>query len=241
MNCKAILTRGSVRHNAKQVILTLVLLYAFGTSASPVSVSVTGTANTNAMGYTQGESYTFTWIVNDGYTDPWQYSENNFSGTENKWDVSYSEYDHLWSSVFGDGLTGTYNRPTYFREQLLADAQGLRLWAADDSSTTFLGLLVNGVGVDTLVAYDLIIPGLDYSDTSFINPATYLANYTGTYASIGGGIYLDDENRNSVEFTTTSVTIAAVPEPATVLLFGCGGLGAWLLRRNKMKSSEDAE
>lgn len=241
MNCKAILTRGSVRHNAKQVILTFVLLYAFGTSASPVSVSVTGTANTNAMGYTQGESYTFTWIVNDGYTDPWQYSENNFSGTENKWDVSYSEYDHLWSSVFGDGLTGTYNRPTYFREQLLADAQGLRLWAADDSSTTFLGLLVNGVGVDTLVAYDLIIPGLDYSDTSFINPATYLANYTGTYASIGGGIYLDDENRNSVEFTTTSVTIAAVPEPATVLLFGCGGLGAWLLRRNKMKSSEDAE
>ncbi|MCU0857799.1 MAG: PEP-CTERM sorting domain-containing protein [Pontiellaceae bacterium] len=36
-------------------------------------------------------------------------------------------------------------------------------------------------------------------------------------------------------------TWVAVPEPATFLLFGIGGMGAWLLRRNKIKSMEEEE
>ncbi len=223
----------------KWIIQIFIFLFIFEASASLISVSVTGTANTNAMGYTQGESYAFTWVVNNDYTDPWQYSGNNFNGNENKWNVSYFEDSHLWSSVSGDGIIGTYTRPTYFREQLLVNDKGLRLWAA---TSTFSGLSVNGVGVDTLVAYDLGIPGLDYSDTSFINPVTYLMDYIGTYAYLtGGAIYLDDENRDIIEFTATSVTIGVVPEPTTVLLFLMGGVGAWLLRRNKIKNREDAE
>jgi hypothetical protein len=108
-----------------------------------------------------------------------------------------------------------------------------------DSAT--MELLVNGVVVDTVVAYDLNIPDLDYSNTSFVNPATYLGGYIGTYTSPGGGIYLDDKSRNTIEFTTTSVTIGVIPEPSTILSFGLGGLGAWLLRRNRMKSREDGE
>ncbi|MBI9020798.1 MAG: PEP-CTERM sorting domain-containing protein [Verrucomicrobia bacterium] len=34
------------------------------------------------------------------------------------------------------------------------------------------------------------------------------------------------------------LNVAAVPEPATVLLFGLGGFGAWLLRRNSQKVKE---
>ncbi len=33
----------------------------------------------------------------------------------------------------------------------------------------------------------------------------------------------------------------AVPEPATALLFGIGGMGAWMIRRNKIKSKEEAD
>jgi hypothetical protein len=33
----------------------------------------------------------------------------------------------------------------------------------------------------------------------------------------------------------------AVPEPATALLFGIGGMGAWMVRRSKLKSKEEAD
>jgi hypothetical protein len=32
-----------------------------------------------------------------------------------------------------------------------------------------------------------------------------------------------------------------VPEPATALLFGIGGMGAWMVRRSKLKSKEEAD
>ncbi len=35
--------------------------------------------------------------------------------------------------------------------------------------------------------------------------------------------------------------VGAVPEPATALLFGIGGMGAWMIRRNKIKSKEEAD
>ncbi len=225
----------------KWIVRTFVFLFVFEASASPVSVSVTGTANTNAMGYTQGESYTFTWVVNDGYTGSDGFGDGGdvFSSTENLWFSTSTNDPWLWSSVYGNGLVGTYTKPSDNDqapfEQLKVDSNGLLCWAACRMDSATMELFVNGVVVDTVVAYDLNIPGLDYSDTSFINPASYLVNYTGTYTSTGGGIHLDDKNRNSVEFTTTSVTIGVIPEPSTILLVSLGGIGAWLLRVIKRK------
>lgn len=50
-----------------------------------------------------------------------------------------------------------------------------------------------------------------------------------------GGTDLD------VAFDFSGATWQAVPEPATFLLFGIGGFGAWLLRRNKLKAKEEAD
>ncbi len=38
----------------------------------------------------------------------------------------------------------------------------------------------------------------------------------------------------------TTTTITVVPEPATALLFGIGGIGAFIIRRNKKKAQEEA-
>lgn len=44
-----------------------------------------------------------------------------------------------------------------------------------------------------------------------------------------------------VTFNFTSSSWQAVPEPATALLFGIGGMGAFVLRRNKLKAKEEAD
>jgi hypothetical protein len=225
----------------KWIFKTFVFLFALKASALPVSVSVSGTANTTAMGYTQGNIYTFTWIINDGYTGSDGFGDGGdvFSSTENLWFSTSTNDPWLWSSVSGDGLIGTYTKPSDNDqapfEQLKIDSAGLLCWAATKTVSIDMGLFVDGAEVWNIVAQDLTIPGLDYSDTSFINPATYLANYTGTYSSPGGGIYLDNGHAQNIEFTPTSITIGVIPEPSTILLFGIGGIGAWLLRVIKRK------
>jgi hypothetical protein len=45
-------------------------------------------------------------------------------------------------------------------------------------------------------------------------------------------------NGNAIDFGSNVAQV--VPEPATFLLFGMGAMGAWLVRRNKLKSKEEA-
>jgi hypothetical protein len=225
------------------IISSLVLLFAFEVPASLISVSVTGAANETKMGYTQGQNYTFTWFINDGYTG--QDGRDVFNATENKWFSTSTTGPWIFSSVLGDGLIGTYAKAVADDmapfEQLKVDSNGLLCWAATKTVSIPMGLFVDGAEAWNLVAYDLKIPELDYSNMSFVNPAAFLENYLGTYSSTGGGIYLDNGHAQDIEFTVSNVTIGVVPEPSTVLLFFIGGIGAWLLRRNKMKSREDAE
>ncbi len=54
-------------------------------------------------------------------------------------------------------------------------------------------------------------------------------------SSIRGSGYPADEHNDS------GFRVVMIPEPATALLFGIGGIGAWLFRRNRIKNREDAE
>lgn len=53
-----------------------------------------------------------------------------------------------------------------------------------------------------------------------------------------GGTDLDVTNSS---FDFSSSTWQVVPEPATALLFGIGGIGAFIVRRNKKKAQEEAD
>ena len=48
-----------------------------------------------------------------------------------------------------------------------------------------------------------------------------------------------DAAGEDIRFTTAD--IQAIPEPATVLLFGMGGFGAWMLRRNNLRKMKEEE
>lgn len=64
--------------------------------------------------------------------------------------------------------------------------------------------------------------------------------------SLGGyELWMNSESQigddASHEHNELGFRIVMIPEPSTVLLFGLGGLGAWLLRRNRLKSRGDEE
>jgi hypothetical protein len=144
----------------------------------------------------------------------------------------------LWSDVSGDGLSGTYSRPSGISgapyDYILARSSGLDLLAGnDDTTSSSQGLTVNGEELVRLYIEDLTATGLnlDYSDTSFVNPATWAADYAGTYDSgvSVSDFYVSDAQSNRTDFTPTSFEI--VPEPATAGLLAGAGLLIALYRR----------
>ena len=79
-------------------------------------------------------------------------------------------------------------------------------------------------------------------DWYYYTPMITLADITGSALPQTIEMNTDLANGNAVGKNGLGVDSAqVVPEPATFLLFGIGGMGAWLIRRNKMQVKEEAE
>lgn len=225
--------------NSKKHLLTLLgaWMVAQQVVAAPVQISITGTADTTSMGYTAASSYTFNWVINDAYSSA--NSGDAFSSTRNFWNSENTTDTALWSSVSGDGLAGTYSRPSgstwapWERLESTDDTELNIIAANDDVAASSMGLTVNGIEVQR-IRIDGIDLGIsfDYPE-AFTNPADYFADYAGTYTPTSEKVYIRDESSNDIYFTATSVTIGVVPEPATAGLLGISAIVFYALRRIK--------
>lgn len=74
-------------------------------------------------------------------------------------------------------------------------------------------------------------------DWYFSSPLLTLADITGN--NLPQEIELAGSAMQSIN--VGAGTAQVVPEPATALLFGIGAMGAWMVRRNKIKSKEQAD
>lgn len=82
--------------------------------------------------------------------------------------------------------------------------------------------------------------GYEYAGTDFYAvTANAEINTTAEFSGADGRVNMDTPTGRFAGQIT--YTYSPIPEPATALLFGLGGMGAWFLRRNKLKSKEDMD
>ena len=121
-------------------------------------------------------------------------------------------------------------------------------WINVTNTTTLSGISVSSLLTIDVVNFGGLVGTTDPTDSMswiFLTSANGITGFDAdafafTTTGLSGwtnGTWSVTQVGNSLQ-----VNYAAIPEPATALLFGLGGIGAWLLRRNKLKSrEEDAE
>ena len=199
--------------------------------ADPVQISVSGTSDSTALGYTSGQSYTFNWVINESYTgNPGDF----FHTTYNQWHEQETSDSMMFSSLSGDGITGTYTQPSVASSSpnsylITQSSSGLSVLAGSNSGT--IGMQVNGIDLKYVQAFDLQIA--TFSNPSvYTDPTLYFSSYQGSYVPTGSGkIRLYTSTSQFHYFTPTEVNIDAIPEPATLAFVGIFGGGLWFVRR----------
>ena len=224
----------------KKIIVTLsIIVTASICWADPIQVSITGTANGNAFGYTSGQSYTFNWVINEAYTDgP---ALDSFEPTHNIWREESVSDSRVFSALSGDGITGTYTQPgnpvSFLQTGSPVSGQENKLSCNARTTsllTENLGIYANGYSLISFSASSINIGAWAFPQT-YTDPTAYMSSYTGTYSSIGGSIEMEHVNpvtgASYLSFSPTSATIEAIPEPATLAFVGIFGGGLWFIRR----------
>ncbi len=133
---------------------------------------------------------------------------------------------------------------------------GSQLWSFDGASWTNNGALPSYVltpGSTSTIDYTATLAslGLSANDTFYFD--AYTTGGGGTDSAVDAlanpNVSITTWDQPYTSQTTASgglglnsyTVTAAVPEPATIILFGIGGIGAWLVRRNRLKTNEKCE
>lgn len=200
------------------------------------------------MGYTAGQSVSFTWVVNDfapatptgtaEIDDYYQWTQES-AGTEPR----------LLASVSGTGIGGTYVEPPNDvpYETLKTDVES---FLAVAMNTDDFNVTTNNHGIYLNADSSYFVQGLSFEGginagygnftSTLPNPTEYLSNYLGTFVvEIGNGFITAGNGSTALAaaFQPTSVTVAQVPEPSTYALGTiAAGTLAWLARRRKTQA-----
>ncbi len=225
----------------KQASLILgAVMVAVASFADPVAISFTGTALGDRLAYEIGNSYTFNVVISDNYTGG---NGDMFAPSVNYWlatnDTSTSS---MLQDFSGGNTSGTFTPASFpkLESMVAGNSEGMDVCQLTvnmeyhESGVMFptdysTGSPESGLELSSVqLTWYLPTGTLDYSDTSFVNPASWLsANATAlssnfTTCQIGLSGYNTNVYMN--QFSVTDVTVSPVPEPATAGLLAISGL-----------------
>lgn len=235
-------------------------------SFADIEFILSGTANGNSFGYTAGQSYSFSFVVNDNYSggsgDIFN-SDSSNGEVINEWGQLLNSDPQIFDGITSDSFTGSYS-PSFPPSEIVGGGDGhyvfsiveedgfQELWFTADNGTSAvnpadgdfnIGLYMpDGTGIDDfaveIVLEDFVIP---YSD-SFTSPTDIWIPHIGTYAISHPYSWFDLEvysapGGESGYIEFTPTSLTIIPEPSTIGLIGIASTGLVLLRNNKNKLS----
>jgi hypothetical protein len=225
----------------------LVLAIALGEASAAhaqISITLSGTATNNTLGYTIGQPVTFTYTIASSFGN---YTPSYFDASYNNWYEYHVPADSLFTAVTGTGLTGTYTRPTFddtdphsfLQLRKNVDGSGYDfMQMSAGSQHGDMGLSVGGELVQSIYM-QLSRTGANFAfAATWVEPTTVLSAAMGTYDPTLGttyGLTITRTIGGNANFEITSMTISAVPEPSAYAMFaGVSALGLAMYRRRKL-------
>ena len=246
----------AVKHAFIPVVAALFAAFACTAQnlhAEDIRFTVSGTVmfDNAAVGYTADQPVTFFWTLND-------YAPATPVGTVFSDQVEWKQETvgtepRLWENIGGTGIRGTfvegsggmpYDTVEIRNSSIVGSSLNLKLRTEGFNTTdgnhgiyssADPSYFVKNLTLDMRVAE---IPW-NLSLSELPNPASYFANYLGTYPIIstdsGSLDFNNGSTGRSVYFRVNTLTISAVPEPSTYAMalagLACGGYS--MFRRRK--------
>jgi hypothetical protein len=210
-------------------------------SADVLNFTVNGTATQATNGYTVAQAVSFTFTLKSfGVVTPFGRARENI---DYLWREETLADPELFASVSGTGLSGTWKRPDSDDDApsslLQVFTYGELNISAGREGRSDTGLMVNGSDFSRLYFTATFIGLGDEFDTitgTLPDPTAYFgSNLIGTYLLDQQFVAYLSTAAASTNFTITSLTISAVPEPSSyAAMAGAAGLfGAVFIRRRR--------
>lgn len=228
----------------KSPILTACgLLFAALPCLGQVSITFSGTASNNALGYTIGQECSFTYVVSTADLSGSVDAGNSYTWSD---EISFLDND-LWESISGSGLTGTWTRPSSGFDDPLSslaanDLQNTATCFASSDNSSPLGLIANEehtIGYIVMHVTTSIFDGR-ITEADLPDATVFWSSMVGSYAVTNYGLvscYVATVSySDQAFFNITNMTITAVPEPADYgVMAGAGAIGLAFFARRRQR------
>jgi hypothetical protein len=145
--------------------------------------------------------------------------------------------DDFFYSALGNGLPGRLT--TGLMAETVTDYRGKFVYAVilNIPFGKFTNTVVNG-GYNGLVAN---VPALTWYTITAPLALSSLPSPTAMTITLANKDILPAPTAQDIAIGNLKTDMQVIPEPATALLFGIGAMGAWMVRRNKLKSKEQID